>query len=151
MKKSRGSTEQIAFSACKAVCDHCRRQLIRRRRWPYAREIASQDDELPARLLHYDHAKAYYGEVREVFEKYDVEGFKPVEQAADAALQIDKLVEDRRCVDWVQNDDVQNRMKTDIEDYLFGLQETQHIPLSLEDIDQILDGCIRIARERRPQ
>ncbi|MBL8811299.1 MAG: type I restriction endonuclease subunit R [Planctomycetaceae bacterium] len=113
--------------------------------------INRRDDELPSKLQHYDDAKAYYGEVREVLEKYHVDGFQPVDQAAEAALKIDQIVEERRCVDWVQNEDVQNRMKTDIEDYLFELQESKHVPLSLEDIDQILDGCIRIARERRPQ
>jgi type I restriction enzyme R subunit len=113
--------------------------------------INRRDDELPSKLQHYDDAKAYYGEVREVLEKYQVDGFQPVDQAAEAALKIDQIVEERRCVDWVQNEDVQNRMKTDIEDYLFELQESKHVPLSLEDIDQILDGCIRIARERRPQ
>ena len=113
--------------------------------------INRQDDDIPNRLQDYDVAKAYYGEVHEVLEKYHVDGFEPEERAADAALQIDRIVEERKCVDWTQNEDVQNRMKTEIEDYLFELQENQHIPLSLEDIDQILDGCIQIARKRRPQ
>jgi len=112
--------------------------------------INRQDDDIPNRLQDYDVAKAYYGEVHEVLEKYHVDGFEPEERAADAALQIDRIVEERKCVDWTQNEDVQNRMKTEIEDYLFELQENQHIPLSLEDIDQILDGCIQIARKRRP-
>ena len=94
--------------------------------------------------------KAYYGEVHEVLEKYHIDGFEPTEQAADAVLQTYRIAEERKCVDWTQNKDVQNRMKTDIEDYLFELQENQHIPLSLEDIDQILDRRIQIAHKRRP-
>lgn len=42
-------------------------------------------------------------------------------------------------------------MKTEIEDYLFNLQEQHGISLKLEDIDQILDHCIDIARVRRAQ
>ncbi len=53
-------------------------------------------------------------------------------------------------MDWTHNPDVQNRMKTDIEDYLFDLKEEQRIALTLEDIDQVLEHCIDIARVRRP-
>jgi phosphate uptake regulator len=54
-------------------------------------------------------------------------------------------------VDWTHNVDVQNRMKTEIEDYLFNLKDQHGILLTLEDIDQILDHCIDIARVRRAQ
>lgn len=86
-----------------------------------------------------------------MLEKYHIDGFEPTERAADAVLQTYRIAEERKCVDWTQSEDVQNRMKTDIEDYLFELQENQHILLSLVDIDQILDGRIQIPRERRPQ
>jgi len=66
-------------------------------------------------------------------------------------LAIDRIVLERRCVDWTHNADVQNRMKTEIEDYLFNLKDEQSIPLTLEDMDQILDHCIDIARVRRSQ
>jgi type I restriction enzyme R subunit len=108
-------------------------------------------DDLPARLAHEEVAKAFFGEIREVFEKYTDGGFDSSERSADAALAIDQIVLERRCVDWTHNADVQNRMKTDIEDYLFSLKDEHGIPLTLEDIDQILDHCIDIARVRRSQ
>ena len=66
-------------------------------------------------------------------------------------MAIDRIVLERRCVDWTHNEDVQNRMKTEIEDLLFELKDEHDIPLTLEDIDQILDRCIDIARVRRAQ
>ena len=42
-------------------------------------------------------------------------------------------------------------MKTEIEDFLFELKDQHNISLTLEDIDQILDRCIDIARVRRAQ
>lgn len=108
-------------------------------------------DDLPDRLAHEEVAKAYFGEIEEVFEKYAGDHFDPKERAADAALAIDRIVLDRRCVDWTHNADVQNRMKTEIEDHLFALKDEHSIPLTLEDIDQILDRCIDIARVRRAQ
>jgi type I restriction enzyme R subunit len=108
-------------------------------------------DDLPARLAHEEVAKAFFGEIREVFEKYADGGFDSSERSANAALAIDQIVLERRCVDWTHNADVQNRMKTEIEDYLFNLKDEHGIPLTLEDIDQILDHCVDIARVRRSQ
>jgi type I restriction enzyme R subunit len=108
-------------------------------------------DDLPGRLAHEEVAKAYFGEIREVFDKYAGSGFDAAEHSADAALAIDHIVLERRCVDWTHNADVQNRMKTEIEDFLFDLKDSENIPLSLEDIDQILDRCVDIARVRRAQ
>jgi type I restriction enzyme R subunit len=108
-------------------------------------------DNLPERISYEEVAPAYFGEVREVLENYTVGGFDAVESSADAAMAIDRIVLERRCVDWTHNDDVQNRMKTEIEDLLFELKAEHNIPLTLEDIDQILDRCIDIARVRRAQ
>ena len=91
---------------------------------------------------------AYFEEVREMLQKYKTSAFKSTAESADAAVAIDKTIEDRRCVDWTRNEDIQNRMKTDIEDFLFELKDKEKIPLSLGDIDHILDSCIRIAVER---
>lgn len=106
---------------------------------------------LPERISYEEVAPAYYGEVRDVLENYKVAGFDPAECSADAALAIDRIVLLRRCVDWTHNEDVQNRMKTEIEDLLFELKDEHDIPLTLEEIDQILDRCIDIARVRRAQ
>ena len=108
-------------------------------------------DNLPERLAYEEVAKAFFGEIREVLDKYVSNDFDSSERSADAALAIDRIVLERRCVDWTHNVDVQNRMKTEIEDYLFNLKDEHGIPLTLEDIDQILDHCIDIARVRRSQ
>lgn len=86
-------------------------------------------DNLPERLAHEEVAKAFYGEIRDVFDKYAGDGFDSSERSADAALAIDRIVLERRCVDWTHNADVQNRMKTEIEDYLFNMKDEQGIPL----------------------
>jgi type I restriction enzyme R subunit len=106
-------------------------------------------DQVPDRLAHEDVAKAYYGEVNQVFEKYGNDNFDAKENAADVALAIDRIVLDHRCVDWTTNDDVQNRMKTEAEDLLFTLKDEYDLPLTLEEMDQILVRTIDIARVRR--
>jgi type I restriction enzyme R subunit len=108
-------------------------------------------DNLPESIAYEDVAPAYYGEVKEVLANYEVAGLDVAKQSAEAALAIDRIVLARRCVDWTHNEDVQNRMKTEIEDLLFELKDKHNISLTLEEMDQILDRCIEIAKVRRAQ
>jgi hypothetical protein len=50
--------------------------------------------------------------------------------------------------DWVNNSDVHKDMKRDIEDYLFDIGQRYGLPLTFDDIDQILDSVIEVARQR---
>ena len=118
-------------------------------------EIAEQvknrtGDDIPPKLLHRDAAKAFYGVLLEIFSSYTGNGFDPWETGADAGLYIDDIVQEHKIVNWVNNIDVQNRMKGAIEDYLFDLKEACGFNLSFEDIDRILDLCLDIARVRYP-
>lgn len=53
-------------------------------------------------------------------------------------------------MNWVQNTDVQNRMKNEIEDYLHELKAERHVNLSFEVIDAVLEKCLDIARVKVP-
>jgi hypothetical protein len=52
----------------------------------------------------------------------------------------------RRRVDWKLSADVQNRMKTAIEDELFEMRDTHGIDLDFPLIDTILERSLEIAR-----
>ena len=105
-------------------------------------------DEVPEQLSHSDTAKAFFGLVREILEKHaPVEGAMR-QIAAELAGEIDKVIEEHVIVNWKSNIDVQNRMKNDIEDLLFGFQERAGIALSFEEIDTVLDRCITTAKAR---
>ena len=106
-------------------------------------------DDLPQELRQEDVAKAYYGRIYDVFSKHDSNGLDQKHAAAKASLAVDGIVLKHRAVDWGNNIDVQNRMKTEIEDYLFTLKD-EGLDLALEDIDFILDEAIAIAKVRRP-
>ncbi len=113
--------------------------------------INRSDEDVPAQLAHEEVARAFYGKVLPVLKQYESDDIDAESLAVATALEIDRVVLERRAVDWTSNQDLQNLMKTDIEDYLFALKDEHDIPLTLEDIDQILDECIDIARVRRPQ
>jgi len=107
-------------------------------------------DDIPAQLNHSDVAKAFYGVLLEVFAKYANDAAEVRNASADAGLKIDEIVKEHRIVNWVNNFDIQNKMKGAIEDYLFELKEEQGIALTFEDIDKILELCLDIARVRYP-
>lgn len=105
-------------------------------------------DELPEPLRGRPVAQAFYGVAREVFSRYAGDGFDPQMIGAEAGVSIDELILRRRIVNWTTNPDVQNQMKTDIEDYLFDLKEEHGFDLTFEDMDSIMEQCLEIARAR---
>jgi type I restriction enzyme R subunit len=105
-------------------------------------------DHLPSELRPYEVAKAFYGVVLESVAQAlgDQERAKKV--STDAAIRIDEIISRHRIVNWATNPDVQNRMKTEIEDLLFDLKKTNGLSLAFDDIDRIMEQCIDIARIR---
>ena len=107
-------------------------------------------DEVPERLRDHDVAKAYYGVVQENLAGIGDVSVDLKELSADIALRIEAIVDEHRIVNWSQNADTQNRMKTAIEDMLFDLQDEYDFELDFDTIDIILEKCIDIARVRVP-
>jgi len=109
-------------------------------------------DDLPKVLEGEDVAKAYYGVINEQMESVFGEGIAASisEKIGETAIAIDKIINQHRIVKWVDNIDVQNRIKTAIEDYLFEVQEELNISLDFDTIDNILDRTIEIAKVRKP-
>lgn len=105
------------------------------------------DDELPELMRQHDSARPFYGLVHEVLNG-KTGGHDEKEVAARAAVRIHEIIADHRIVSWASNPDVQNRMRTAIEDYLFDIKIQTGIDLSFDDIDQIIERCIENARVR---
>jgi type I restriction enzyme, R subunit len=105
-------------------------------------------DELPTALHGRPVAQAFFGVAREIFAHHSAPGMDSRALGADAGLTMDDLILARRIVNWTNNPDVQNQMKTDIEDYLFDLKAAYGLALTFEDIDSIMEQCIEIARVR---
>lgn len=105
-------------------------------------------EEVPDKLRNRDLAKSYYDIVQDQLGGASVS--RDAEATAELAIRIDDIFRDKRKVDWIRDSDVQNQMKTAIEDELFRMQDEHGIELEFEQIDQILDRCIDIARSRMP-
>jgi type I restriction enzyme R subunit len=105
-------------------------------------------DEVPKELEHREVAKAFYGVLLEVFLAHKKPETDPKKVGADAGIHIDELINKKRIVNWVNNVDVQNQMKSAIEDYLFEIRDKEGINLSYDEIDKLLEQLLDIARVR---
>ncbi len=108
-----------------------------------------REDNLPEVIRQRDVAKAFYGAVREAIASHKTDGDLP-QIVADTAVRIDDAVLRERIVNWTTNTDVQNRMRNEIEDAIFDLKSKTGMALTFDEIDQILEKCLDIARRRYP-
>jgi type I restriction enzyme R subunit len=70
------------------------------------------------------------------------------EVLAEAAVAMDKIIRNHAVVRWRENVDAQNRMRNDLDDFLFDLQKQKGIVLSFVQMDAIIENVIRIAMHR---
>ena len=107
-------------------------------------------DDVPTELAGKEVALAYYGSVKDVFERVGGDSQEDRRLAVETGLSFDRIINARRIVNWTTNIDIQNRMRQEMEDYLFDLKKHSGLNLEFKDIDAILDDCLDIARIRRP-
>ncbi len=67
---------------------------------------------------------------------------------AEAALSMDSIIQKHAVVRWRENVDAQNRMRNELDDFLFDLQKKKGIALNFDQMDAIIEAAIRIAIHR---
>ena len=96
-----------------------------------------------------DAAKAFFGVVREAVASGNQDA-DLLQTMAETAARIDDAILRERIVSWTTNTDVQNRMRNDIEDALFDFKSRAGLDLTFDEIDDIIERCLDIARRRYP-
>jgi type I restriction enzyme R subunit len=105
-------------------------------------------DSVPEKLSNLDVAKAFFGVIKDRLGRCIQDEKIGKELSATAAIQIDKIIREDKIVSWTKNVDVQNRMKNRIEDYLHEVKDKDGLAITFEDIDEILEKCLDIAKRR---
>ena len=73
----------------------------------------------------------------------------PVEDVlVSAACDMEDIIRKHAVVRWRENIDAQNRMRNELDDFLFGLKESKGIELTFAQMDAIIESVISIARNR---
>jgi type I restriction enzyme R subunit len=106
-------------------------------------------DDVPPAVRERQVARAFYGIV---YERVGLQqSDTPLDGlVAEAAVRIDDAILRDKIVGWTTNADVQNRMRNDVEDILFDLKGRANLDLSFEEIDEILEKTLDVARRRYP-
>jgi type I restriction enzyme R subunit len=74
---------------------------------------------------------------------------EPLEKVlAEAACAMEDIIRDHAVVRWRENIDAQNRMRNDLDDFLYTLQKQKGVQLSFDQMDAIIEAVIRIAIHR---
>jgi type I restriction enzyme R subunit len=132
--------------------------------WNEAKEQGSS--KVPAELRSDPEAKAYFRLLQDGFEKVVSQSAGAVAEdqaeyqtnggtrsdlaaiAAETALKARKAIDERKIRDWIDKRDVENAMRNDLDDLLFAVKGRYDLPLSGDDIDEMADGIIRVAKRR---
>lgn len=113
--------------------------------------VNRKTDDVPAILRGNDHAIACFGILEPYFGRHvsDLAGAKAV--AAEAAASIWAIVERNRVVGFWENLDAQRRTMNDMDDYLYDeIRGGRGIPLTTEEMDEIIDRSMQLAKHRMP-
>ncbi|WP_339907173.1 type I restriction endonuclease subunit R [Symmachiella dynata] len=118
--------------------------------WNEAKDQGSS--KVPAELRSDPEAKAYFRLLQEGFEKVAAEDRDDIAGiAAETALKARKIMEEKMIRDWTDNRDVENAMINDLDDLMFAVKGRYELSLTGEDIDEILEGIMRVAKRRETQ
>ncbi|GAB5444334.1 MAG: HsdR family type I site-specific deoxyribonuclease [Fuerstiella sp.] len=135
--------------------------------WNEAKEQGSS--RVPAELRTDPEAKAYFRLLQEGFAKVATPAGDQVSEskpdydgisgdrndiaaiAAETALKTRKIIDEKKIRDWIDNRDVENAMINDLDDLMFAVKGRYDLPLTGDDIDEILDGIMRVAKRRETQ
>lgn len=107
-------------------------------------------DDLPAALANKEIARAFFGCMKDMLERYAGNGPVVTAASVDVAIGFEARLENLRIVNWTTNTDVQNKMKTEMEELLFELKERLKVDISFDDMDAIMEQCLDIFKFRRP-
>lgn len=108
-------------------------------------------DDIPDLLEGHEVAKAYFGITKKHITDDLPENSLNMTDFADMALAIEEIIDRNRIVQWVDNEDVKNRMRLEIEDWLFEFAKKKSMALNFDMVDKILESCIDVAKLRKPE
>ncbi len=106
-------------------------------------------EDVPEKLHRHGDAAAFFGVIKPVFETSGCGPEQSVDWSADTALAIHEIFQRHAKVQFWDDPDARNRAINDVEDYLYDeVKAKKGVALSSEQLDEILERTMRIARSR---
>lgn len=83
--------------------------------------VRPRHDDVPEHLRENAMAVAFYHAIEKQLASANTEGREVRSDAAETAETMLDIIARRRVVNWTQHEDIQNEMRNDLDDYLFGV------------------------------
>jgi type I restriction enzyme R subunit len=113
--------------------------------------VNRKTDDVPGILLGKDHAIACFGILEPYFGRHIADSVHAKAVAAEAAVSIWAIVERNKVVGFWDNLDAQRRTMNEMDDFLYDeIRGQRGIPLSTDEMDEIIDRSMQLARHRMP-
>lgn len=106
----------------------------------------------PASLQENPVAGAFHGIIKTLFEKIKSqpanEALVNLALGIDAQIRLNIMENGRPLVDWQNNLDLAGRIRIELDDYIYEQTHSLSITLPLDLVDQLIEGCLAIAKQR---
>jgi type I restriction enzyme R subunit len=113
--------------------------------------VSRQGDDLPPALNGDADAAAVYGLLRPFVENHQSDAGQALATAADAAMAVWDIFRRNRKVGYWDDLDAQRRTMNEIDDYLYDeVKGARGIALSTDEMDEIIEKTMQLARHRMP-
>lgn len=110
--------------------------------------ITRGGSDFPVGLHHNENAKAFFGVVNETLCRTPIETQKLKDTAVEIALEIDEIIRRNKVVDWLNNLDAQNKIRNEIDDYLYDIRNRKEVEIDFDAMDRIIEESLEIAKKR---
>ena len=106
------------------------------------------DEAMPAAVATKQVARAYWRNIKAVLQR---EKYPPIDEdfAADLAVEADALVEEKRKVNWVRDENIVNQLELKIGDLVYDRCGERGVPMTLDLAESVAKGIVGIAKEQR--
>ena len=113
--------------------------------------VSRKHDDMPDKLAGNDHSQAFYGVIKSFFDEQGLGSKQCEEVSADTALAVIDILNRHRKVQFWDDYDTQKRVMNDIDDFLYDeIKGKRGIALDTEQMDEIIERVMQLARHRIP-
>lgn len=106
-----------------------------------------RDNDTPPELLNNDNAQTFFRNSKEILkDNYSNDTSKQL--SIELGLNIDTIIKSNIVVDWKVKQDIINKMKQEIDDMIYDLQDKYDIQIESKELNALIEKSIEIAKNR---
>lgn len=111
--------------------------------------VTREHDDVPKKLNKNEDAQAFYGVLKPFFEFQELDASACEEVSADTALAMQEILKRNCKVHFWDDADAQKKAINEIDDFLYDeIKRKRGIALSIEQMDEIIERSMQLARRR---